>query len=114
MAVHDQDPYSAGYVDQDPDETSEWVESLGALVEERGHQRGREIMLSLLKGSKDLHLRVPPAPATDSRNPTAAGPEAPSTTGSSAAPTTPAAATRSSTRATPPPVCTPVHSSRAD
>ena len=75
MTVHDQDPYSAGYVDQDPDETSEWVESLGSLVEERGHQRGREIMLSLLKGSKDLHLGVPMVPTTDYLNTIAAGDE---------------------------------------
>ena len=75
MTVHDQDPYSAGYVDQDPDETSEWVESLGSLVDERGHQRGREIMLSLLKRSKDLHLGVPMVPTTDYLNTIAAGDE---------------------------------------
>ena len=32
MAVHDQDPYSTGYVDQDPQETSEWAESLDGVV----------------------------------------------------------------------------------
>ena len=31
----------------------------------KGHQRGREIMLSLLKRSKDLHLGVPMVPTTD-------------------------------------------------
>ena len=75
MTVHDQDPYSAGYVDRDPDETSEWVDSLSVLVDERGHQRGREVMLSLLKRSKDLHLGVPMVPTTDYLNTIAAGDE---------------------------------------
>ncbi|MER7795866.1 pyruvate dehydrogenase (acetyl-transferring), homodimeric type [Microbacterium sp. NPDC096154] len=65
MAVHDQDPYSQGPQDSDPEETSEWQQSLDELVEAKGHQRGREIMLSLLKRSKDLHLGVPMVPTTD-------------------------------------------------
>lgn len=65
MTVHDQDPYSQGATDSDPDETSEWQESLDQLVAAKGHGRGREIMLSLLKRSKDLHLGVPMVPTTD-------------------------------------------------
>ncbi|MFZ2963447.1 MAG: pyruvate dehydrogenase (acetyl-transferring), homodimeric type [Rhodoglobus sp.] len=65
MTVNDQDPYSVTHLDQDPDETEEWRESLSGLVSARGHQRGREIMLSLLKHSKDLHLGVPMVPTTD-------------------------------------------------
>ncbi|GAB3270877.1 pyruvate dehydrogenase (acetyl-transferring), homodimeric type [Microbacterium lacusdiani] len=65
MAVHDQDPYSQGPLDSDPEETSEWQQSLDELVDAKGHQRGREIMLSLLKRSKDLHLGVPMVPTTD-------------------------------------------------
>ncbi|MFB2598641.1 pyruvate dehydrogenase (acetyl-transferring), homodimeric type [Herbiconiux sp. P17] len=65
MTVNDQDPYSAGHIDSDPDETSEWNESLDALVEARGHGRARDIMLSLLKRSKELHLGVPMVPTTD-------------------------------------------------
>ncbi|MCS5733875.1 pyruvate dehydrogenase (acetyl-transferring), homodimeric type [Herbiconiux daphne] len=65
MTVNDQDPYSAGHIDTDPDETSEWNESLDALVEARGHGRARDIMLSLLKRSKELHLNVPMVPTTD-------------------------------------------------
>ncbi|GAA3646103.1 pyruvate dehydrogenase (acetyl-transferring), homodimeric type [Microbacterium marinilacus] len=65
MAVHDQDPYSQGPLDSDPEETSEWQQSLDELVGAKGHQRGREIMLSLLKRSKDLHLGVPMVPTTD-------------------------------------------------
>ena len=65
MTVNDQDPYSVHNTDQDPEETGEWQESLDALVAERGPERGREIMLSLLKRSKDLHLGVPMVPTTD-------------------------------------------------
>ena len=65
MTVHDQDPYSQGPLDSDPDETSEWQESLQQLVQAKGAGRGREIMLSLLKTSKDLHLGVPAVPTTD-------------------------------------------------
>jgi len=65
VTVHDQDPYSQGPLDSDPDETAEWQESLEQLVAARGHGRGREIMLSLLKRSKDLHLGVPMVPTTD-------------------------------------------------
>ncbi|RZS66388.1 pyruvate dehydrogenase E1 component [Agromyces ramosus] len=68
MTVNDQDPYSVEAMDSDPDETSEWAESLDALVAEKGHQRGREIMLSLLKRSKELHLGVPMVPTTDYLN----------------------------------------------
>ena len=65
MTVHDQDPYSQGPLDSDPEETGEWQQSLDELVEAKGHGRGREIMLSLLKRSKDLHLGVPMVPTTD-------------------------------------------------
>ncbi|AND16681.1 pyruvate dehydrogenase (acetyl-transferring), homodimeric type [Rathayibacter tritici] len=65
MTVNDQDPYSVGHVDSDPEETSEWNESLDALVEERGRGRGRDVVLSLLKRSKELHLGVPMVPTTD-------------------------------------------------
>jgi pyruvate dehydrogenase E1 component len=65
VTVHDQDPYSQGPLDSDPEETSEWQESLQQLVQAKGHGRGREIMLSLLKTSHDLHLGVPMVPTTD-------------------------------------------------
>ena len=65
MTVNDQDPYSVHHTDQDPEETAEWRESLSSLVATHGHARGREIMLSLLKHSKDLHLGVPMVPTTD-------------------------------------------------
>ena len=68
MTVNDQDPYSVHNTDQDPNETAEWIESLDGLVAASGHQRGREIILSLLKRSKDLHLGVPMVPTTDYLN----------------------------------------------
>ncbi|MDQ1556013.1 MAG: pyruvate dehydrogenase component, partial [Actinomycetota bacterium] len=68
MTVNDQDPYSVNNTDADPEETAEWNESLDALVAAQGHERGREIMLSLLKRSKELHLGVPMVPTTDYLN----------------------------------------------
>ncbi len=68
MTVNDQDPYSVEAMDSDPEETSEWAESLNALVAEKGHERAREIILSLLKRSKELHLGVPMVPTTDYLN----------------------------------------------
>lgn len=68
MTVNDQDPYSVSTMDADPEETAEWNESLDALVQQHGPQRAREIMLSLLKRSKELHLGVPMVPTTDYLN----------------------------------------------
>ncbi|MEY2850059.1 MAG: hypothetical protein RI885_2726, partial [Actinomycetota bacterium] len=68
MTVNDQDPYSVNHIDSDPEETSEWQESLDALVAAQGHGRAREIMLSLLKRSKELHLGIPMVPTTDYLN----------------------------------------------
>ncbi|GAB2447688.1 pyruvate dehydrogenase E1 component [Conyzicola lurida] len=68
MTVNDQDPYSVHNIDSDPEETAEWQESLDALVAALGHERGREVMLSLLKRSKELHLGVPMVPTTDYLN----------------------------------------------
>ncbi len=55
MAVNTEDPYAPESNDIDPEETGEWVESLDAIVEERGAARGREIMTSLLARSRQLH-----------------------------------------------------------
>ena len=65
MAVNTQDPYSEDYVDTDPQETAEWKESLDAVIDERGHQRAREVMLSLLERSRERHVGVPMVPVTD-------------------------------------------------
>ena len=68
MTVNDQDPYSVNNLDSDPEETAEWSESLDALAAAEGRGRAREIMLSLLKRSKELHLGVPMVPTTDYLN----------------------------------------------
>jgi pyruvate dehydrogenase E1 component len=75
VTVNDQDPYSVNSTDADPEETKEWSESLDAVVAAQGHERGREIMLSLLKRSKELHLGVPMVPTTDYINTIAPGNE---------------------------------------
>jgi pyruvate dehydrogenase E1 component len=77
VTVNDQDPYSVNHIDRDPEETAEWQQSLDELVAAHGHERGREIMLSLLKRSKDLHLGVPMVPTTDYINTIAPENEAP-------------------------------------
>ncbi|AWR21334.1 MULTISPECIES: pyruvate dehydrogenase (acetyl-transferring), homodimeric type [Aurantimicrobium] len=68
MTVNDQDPYSVSNYDADPQETAEWNESLDGVVASQGHERGRDIMLSLLRRSKELHLGVPMVPTTDYLN----------------------------------------------
>src|SRR5690606_19979658 len=65
VPVNDQDPYSVTYRDTDPEETAEWQQSLDELVEAKGRGRGRDVMLSLLKRSKELHLGIPMVPTTD-------------------------------------------------
>ena len=65
MAVNHEDPYSVDHVDPDPQETAEWQESLSQLVAERGSGRAREIMMSMIARSRELHLSVPVVPTTD-------------------------------------------------
>ncbi|WP_027478978.1 pyruvate dehydrogenase (acetyl-transferring), homodimeric type [Gryllotalpicola ginsengisoli] len=65
MTVNHQDPYAVPAVDSDPEETAEWRESLDDLVKAAGPERAREIMVSLLGRSKELHLGVPQVPTTD-------------------------------------------------
>ena len=65
MTVNDQDPYSVEARTPIPEETSEWAGIPRRARRGEGHQRAREIMLSLLKRSKELHLGVPMVPTTD-------------------------------------------------
>lgn len=53
------------HIDSDPEETAEWQDSLNGLVATHGHERARDIMMSLLKRSKELQLGVPMVPTTD-------------------------------------------------
>jgi pyruvate dehydrogenase E1 component len=51
--------------DTDPEETTEWVESLDGVIDERGAKRARYIMLRLLERSRERHIGVPPLTTTD-------------------------------------------------
>lgn len=62
MTFDDQDPRAA---DQDPQETAEWRESLEGLVRDKGPERAREILSSVLQRSGELHLGVSTPPTTD-------------------------------------------------
>ncbi|MGJ9411154.1 pyruvate dehydrogenase (acetyl-transferring), homodimeric type [Aeromicrobium sp. CF4.19] len=51
--------------DIDPDETSEWVDSLDAMVDERGRDRARYVMLRLLERAREQSVGVPGLRSTD-------------------------------------------------
>ncbi|UPK73560.1 pyruvate dehydrogenase (acetyl-transferring), homodimeric type [Nocardioidaceae bacterium SCSIO 66511] len=51
--------------DIDPDETQEWLDSLDALVDERGRDRARYVMLKLLERSRENKVGVPALRSTD-------------------------------------------------
>src|SRR6185312_5683071 len=51
--------------DIDPDETSEWLQSLDAAVDERGKQRARYLMLALLQRARERGIGVPSLTTTD-------------------------------------------------
>ncbi|GAA0813121.1 pyruvate dehydrogenase (acetyl-transferring), homodimeric type [Spirilliplanes yamanashiensis] len=51
--------------DIDPEETSEWVESLDGVIDERGAKRARYVMLRLLERARERQVGVPPLTATD-------------------------------------------------
>ncbi|BFU46259.1 pyruvate dehydrogenase (acetyl-transferring), homodimeric type [Krasilnikovia sp. MM14-A1004] len=51
--------------DIDPEETSEWVESLDGVIDDRGAKRARYVMLRLLERARERHIGVPPLTATD-------------------------------------------------
>jgi pyruvate dehydrogenase E1 component len=65
VVVNTQDPYAPDRDDQDPQESAEWRESLQQLTATHGPARAREIMMSLLAQSRELHLNVPQVPTTD-------------------------------------------------
>ncbi|GAA1937864.1 pyruvate dehydrogenase (acetyl-transferring), homodimeric type [Nocardioides marmoribigeumensis] len=51
--------------DIDPDETGDWVDSLDALIEERGRDRARFVMLKLLERAREKQVGVPALRSTD-------------------------------------------------
>ena len=51
--------------DIDPEETQEWLESLEALLDERGKARARFVMLKLLERAREKQVGVPALRSTD-------------------------------------------------
>jgi pyruvate dehydrogenase E1 component len=51
--------------DIDPDETHDWLDSFDALVDERGRDRARYIMLRLLERARETQVGVPALRSTD-------------------------------------------------
>src|SRR3954453_18482462 len=51
--------------DIDPEETSEWVESLDGVIDDRGAKRARYVMLRLLERARERQVGVPPLTSTD-------------------------------------------------
>jgi pyruvate dehydrogenase E1 component len=51
--------------DIDPDETQEWIDSLDALLEEKGKARARYVMLKLLERARENQVGVPALRSTD-------------------------------------------------
>src|SRR5215475_14595398 len=51
--------------DIDPTETSEWLESLDAVVESGGRQRARYLLLRLLERARERQVGVPSLRSTD-------------------------------------------------
>jgi pyruvate dehydrogenase E1 component len=68
VSINNQDAFAVNTPDQDPQETSEWLESLDAIARVHGRGRAREIMLNLLRRSHELQLNVPMVPTTDYLN----------------------------------------------
>ncbi|CAB4617901.1 unannotated protein [freshwater metagenome] len=53
------------YVDADPDETNEWIDSFDDMVASSGNNRARYIMLSLLRRAAEHNVGVPSLRSTD-------------------------------------------------
>ncbi|WP_414858544.1 pyruvate dehydrogenase (acetyl-transferring), homodimeric type [Nocardioides sp. Root190] len=51
--------------DIDPDETQDWIDSFTALVDERGRERARYVMLRLLESARQKQVGVPALRSTD-------------------------------------------------
>ncbi len=69
MSLRDESgPLINGLLSQVPDfdteETGEWLESLDALIDDRGGPRARYILLSLLKRARERNVAVPTSVAT--------------------------------------------------
>ncbi|GGJ84121.1 pyruvate dehydrogenase E1 component [Pilimelia anulata] len=54
--------------DTDPEETSEWIESLDGVIDASGTKRARYVMLRLLERARERQVGVPPLTTTDYLN----------------------------------------------
>ena len=72
--------------DIDPDETQEWLASFDAMLDDRGRDRARYVMLRLLERAREKQVGVPALRSTDSSTPSrrSASPGSPATRRSSA------------------------------
>jgi len=53
------------YVDTNPQETNEWLESLDSLIANGGEHRARHVMLSMLRHSSERNIGLPSLRSTD-------------------------------------------------
>ena len=51
--------------DIDPDETGEWIDSFDAMIDDRGRERARYLMLRLLERAREKQVGVPALRSTD-------------------------------------------------
>ena len=51
--------------DIDPDETNEWIDSFDAMIDDRGRERARYVMLRLLERAREKQVGVPALRSTD-------------------------------------------------
>lgn len=51
--------------DIDPDETRDWLDSFDSMVDERGRERARYVMLRLLERAREMQVGVPALRSTD-------------------------------------------------
>ena len=70
LAGQEPTPLMAGalpnqYVDTDPEETSEWLESFDAVVDNIGNNRARLLMLSLMRRASERNIGIPTLRSTD-------------------------------------------------
>jgi pyruvate dehydrogenase E1 component len=70
IPARDRDPLLTGglptqYVDVDPDETGEWIDSFDSVVDHAGNYRARYLMLSLLRRAAERNVGVPSLRSTD-------------------------------------------------
>ncbi|MDA9912854.1 pyruvate dehydrogenase (acetyl-transferring), homodimeric type [Candidatus Nanopelagicales bacterium] len=60
-----QDGYPTQYVDTDPEETQEWIDSIDAVVDRVGNNRARFLMLQMLQRASERNIGLPSLRSTD-------------------------------------------------